>query len=275
MIPIHVATFLFGLAGLFGKWVELPAIAIVFGRVFFAGLFLFPLLFFSSKPMGFQKREDGFWLAFQGALLALHWVAFFQSIQMASVAVGLLTFATFPVFTTALEPFFEKRAFSSRAMVPAGVTLAGVYGVVPAFELSSAIFQGALWGLLSGFTFALLSLVNRRFVRRYHGGMIALWQDGFAALFLFPFLLVSPVSPTAKDLLLLLLLGAVLTGVSHTLFIQGMRHVSARRASIVASLEPFYGIGAAALFLGEVPSVRALLGGALILLAAFWVTLKE
>lgn len=274
MISIHLATLLFGLAGLFGKWVALPAQVIVFGRVLFAALFLLPLIAATGQKARLENRFDGGWLALQGALLALHWGSFFKAIQVSSVAVGLLTFASFPVFTALLEPLFEKRPFVWKSLAPAMATLWGVYLVVPDFSASDAVFQGALWGLVSGLTFALLSLYNRRFVRRYSGAVIALWQDGFAMLFLLPFVIPSLPQVTLSDVGLLVLLGTLFTGVSHTLFINGMKRISARRASIVVSLEPVYGIAAAMLLLGEVPDFRAMAGGAIILATALFVTLE-
>ncbi|WP_300667579.1 DMT family transporter [Desulfoluna sp.] len=272
---IHVATLLFGVAGLFGKLVYLSPVGIVFGRVFFAALFLGPALFLAGRKIRLQRRQDYVFLGLQGLILALHWGTFFKAIQVSSVAVGLLTFATFPVFTTLLEPLCERKAFQWTSLAPALWTLVGVFLVVPSFEVGSAMCEGALWGLASGLTFAVLSLFNRRFTRRYHGAVISFWQDTAAALFLLPVLLISPEIPTKADVGLLLLLGVLFTGISHTLFIQGMRTVSARRASIVVSLEPVYGIAAALLILGEVPAVRSLAGGAMILAAASWVTLRR
>lgn len=273
VLLIHLATLLFGVAGLFGKLVPLSPVGIVFGRVVFAALFLWALLLAGGRRVTLASRRDYGLLALQGVILAVHWGTFFTAIQVSSVAVGLLTFASFPVFTTLLEPWFEKRSFRWPSLVPALWTLGGVALVVPRFQPGDAVFEGALWGLASGLSFAVLSLLNRRFGKRYHGAVISFWQDTAAAVVLLPVLFVSPQPiPTLTDLGLLALLGVLFTGVSHTLFIQGMRSVSARRASIIASLEPVYGILAASLLLGEVPSARALVGGAVILSAALWVT---
>ena len=35
-----------------------------------------------------------------GIILAVHWTTFFYSIQLSTVAIGLLTFSTFPIFAT-------------------------------------------------------------------------------------------------------------------------------------------------------------------------------
>ena len=69
---------------------------------------------------------------------------------------------------------------------------------------------------------------------------------------------------------MLLLLGVVFTALAHTLFIRSMRTIKAQQASIIISLEPVYGIVLAALLLSEIPTVRMLIGGGLILGAAIY-----
>jgi drug/metabolite transporter (DMT)-like permease len=53
-----------------------------------------------------------------------------------------------------------------------------------------------------------------------------------------------------------------------------MRHIKAQTAAIISSLEPVYGIIMALFILKEVPSLRTILGGIVILGTALAVTLK-
>jgi drug/metabolite transporter (DMT)-like permease len=76
------------------------------------------------------------------------------------------------------------------------------------------------------------------------------------------------VLPTPRDLALLIVLGVVCTALAHTLFIRSMRVLSAHTASVVAALEPVYGIALAFALLGEAPAWRTLIGAALIVGAA-------
>jgi drug/metabolite transporter (DMT)-like permease len=122
-----------------------------------------------------------------------------------------------------------------------------------------------LWGLLAASSFAVLSLFNRYFVRRYSSLLISFYQDATAVLVLLPFLLFYQQPLTMRDLFLLVVLGVVFTALAHTLFIQGLRGVKTQTAGIISSLEPVYGIVFAALLLAEIPTPRTLLGGMLIL----------
>jgi drug/metabolite transporter (DMT)-like permease len=77
-----------------------------------------------------------------------------------------------------------------------------------------------------------------------------------------------------RDIILLLILGIFCTALSHSLFIKGMRHIKAQTAAIISSLEPVYGIIMALFILKEVPSLRTILGGIVILGTALAVTSK-
>jgi drug/metabolite transporter (DMT)-like permease len=275
LIEIHLATALFGLAGLFGKWIALSPILIVFGRVAFASLALGAILLATGQSVRRLGRESGWLLLGLGGILATHWVSFFQSIQVSSVAVGLLAYSSFPIFTVFLEPLLTREKIDRVNLVLAGLCLAGVFLIIPRFDPADAIYRGVLWGLLSGLTFAVLTVFNRRLAQKYSSLAIAFGEDLSALLFLFPFIWGTGGRVTGKSLLLLAVLGVVCTAGSHTLFISGMRRVRAQTASIISSLEPVYGILLALFFLGERPSFRTLAGGVIILAAVGLVSVKE
>ncbi len=275
MISIHVAVFFFGLAGLFGKLVALPATLIVLGRVIFASLALAVVLVAQRRGLRLQARRDGMVMVLMGLVLAIHWITFFQAIKVSTVTIGLLTFSTFPVFVAFMEPyFFNERLRRSDVMV-ALAALAGVALVIPRFEFANQIMQGVLWGIASGFTFAVLSILNRKFARHYSSLVIAFYQDLVAAVVLLPLVSVYDVRWELKDILLLVFLGVVCTGFAHSLFIRSMASIKARTASVVACLEPVYGILVAAFLLNEIPDMRVIAGGGIILSAAAYVSIKD
>ena len=271
---IHLAVLLFGFPGLFARWIPLSPPLIVLGRVAFAALTLAVVMSARKVPFRIVPVRDLFLCALCGIFLAVHWSAFFEAVRVSSVAVGLLSYATFPAFTVLLEPALSGERLDRTNLLFAGVTLFGVFLVVPRFALAEPVLRGVLWGLLSGATFALLAVLNRSLSRRQSSLRIALYQDMFAGIALLPFLFRATPHWTGRDLALLAVLGVACTALAHTLFIRGMRGVNAQTASLVASLEPVYGILFALVLLGEVPAVRTVLGGAIILGAVLLVTLR-
>jgi drug/metabolite transporter (DMT)-like permease len=275
LIEIHLAVLLFGMAGLFAKLVSLPPLIIVLGRVLFAAVFLVLLLFLFKQHIKLKQRNDYAYLLFLGVLLAVHWWTFFQAIRVSTVAVGLLTFSTFPVFVTFLEPYLFKEKIRLADISLALVTFLGVLLVIPHFRLTNHVAQGALWGIASGFSFAVLSILNRKFVKKYSSLVIAFYQDSAAAVLLLPFLFLMDFTLRPKDVLLLVLLGLVFTAIAHSLFIKGLHGIKAQTASIITCLEPVYGTIAAIFLLGEIPAFRTILGGFLILSTGFYATLRS
>jgi drug/metabolite transporter (DMT)-like permease len=269
LVFANVAVLFFGLAGVLGKLSVLPAPAIVFGRTFFAGLVLLAVCWFRHIPLRAKRPRDSFLLVGQGALLACHWTTFFQAINVSNVAIGLLSFSSFPLFTAALEPLLLQQCPSRSQIVAALLILVGIYALVPSFTLQDTTTLGILWGVLSGASFALLSVTNRWLGRTYSSLMISLYQDGIAAIVLIPALFFPPFGAfwMPRELLIFLLLGVVCTALAHTLFIASLNTITAQTASLLASLEPVWGVLFGVLLLGDIPTVSTLIGGAIIIVA--------
>lgn len=270
LVALHAAVVLFGFAGLFGKWLALSPVAIVLGRTAIAAVALYLLRMRAGERAPFDVR-----LAANGVVLALHWVSFFAAIQVSSVGIGLLGFASFPLFTLVIERVFLKRPLQRREAATAVLVTLGLVLLVPELSFANPVVRGLLWGLVSGLTFALLAVMNRRWAAVRPATDIAFWQNALAAVALLPFALASPWALGtigAREILLLVVLGIVCTALAHTLFIAALSTVTAHTASVVAALEPVYGIVLAFALLGEAPAPRTLMGGALIVAAAMLAT---
>lgn len=270
LLALHAAVVLFGFAGLFGKWLALSPVAIVLGRTAIAAAALFVVRSQRCDRAPFDVR-----LAANGIVLAAHWVSFFAAIQVASVAIGLLGFASFPLFTLILERALLARRWSRREGITALLVGIGLVLLVPEPSFTNPTVRGLGWGIVSGASFALLAVLNRRWAAVRPATDIAFWQNLLAALALLPFVwgsapMLGTIGP--REILLIVALGILCTAVAHTLFIAALKVVTAHTASVVAALEPVYGIGLAVLLLGEALDLRTLVGGSLLVGAAVFAT---
>ncbi len=270
LVALHSAVLLFALSGLFAKWLELPATVIVFGRAVFCALTLVLVVAVVKRQSLRCQKKTLLALALTGGILAFHWGSFFQAIQVSSVAIGLITFASFPIFVSFLEPLIFTEKFHYQALIQALLTLVGIYLIVPASSATSADLSGALWGTASAFSFAVLTLLNRKFVSQTSAKKVAFYQNAFAALFLTPFILVAPTVVSIEQLGVLLILGVVFTAFAHSLFNHSLKVLKAQTASIAVSLEPIYGIVAAYFLLGEQINIQMISGGAIVLATNAW-----
>lgn len=264
ILAVNLAVLLFGLAGLFAKWIRLPAIAITFGRVLFSSLALGLYLLLRRQSVRVARPGDRLLLAAAGGILALHWWAFLQSIQLSSVAIGTITFSSFPLFVTFLEPLLFRQRLERRNVFIALLILIGVLITVPEFSLDNRVFAGILIGMLSALAYAVLTLINKKLAGSLSGTVTAFWEQASAALVLLPLMLTVQVRPTLPDLALLLSLGVITTALAHTLFISSLKTLPAQLAGVCSSLETVYGILFALLLLGEIPTLREILGAVII-----------
>lgn len=267
LLFVHLAVFFFGFPGVIGKLLAFSPIQLTWLRVFLASLTLLITIKWEKESFVLPRSLDLFLLLASGSLLAFHWTAFFQSVKVSTVAIGLLSYSTFPVFTVFLEPFLLKSDFKKTNIIFALLCVLGVFLMVPEFELTNRIFLGVTWGVLSGLSFSFLAIINRKLSQKFSSLILAFYQDAMAMLWLLPLFFWdgTPSKLSLKSIILLILLGIVCTAGAHTLFIRGLKSIEAQTSSLISSLEPVYGIILGCLILKETPDFRTLLGGLMIL----------
>ena len=271
VISVLVALPFVSMTGLFGKFLSHSPLLIVQGRAVFAFGALFLALFAIRKAIFFKNYLEWAWLMVSGTILAVHWIAFFQAIQVSTVAIGLLSFSSYPLFTTFLEPLFFREQLRRRNVLAVLLVICGLALMATSNNddsnaiISGSVVQGVLWGLVSGLGFAVLTLLNRGHVRNHSPLLLTCWQNGIAALVILPWSWSESWDLSGKDWGLLFILGVVCTVGGHTLLINGLRHVRAQVVSLlIAGMEPVFAILFALFLLGETPSGQTLLGGVLI-----------
>ncbi len=276
LVYIHAAAVLFGLTGVFGELIQASAAVITLGRALFAvaSLAVFARLQRRSL-LGMLTPAQLFVLVIAGALLAVHWVTFFISVKVGGIAIATLGFASFPAFITLFEGLlFREKVRAAEWLVLALVT-AGLVLVTPSFDFADQGTVGLAWGLLSGLSFALLALTNRRAASGMDPMQVACWQNAIVSLIVLPFAVDQLPALAALDWLWVALLGVFCTGLSHYLFVSSLTRLNARSAGLVIALEPVYAIGFAWVLFAQQPSLRMLAGAALIVAAIVWSGLRK
>ncbi|MFW5689956.1 MAG: DMT family transporter [Spirochaetota bacterium] len=268
IIELNIAVVLFGGTALFAKIVPLPVPFIILGRSAVAAAALLVFLVATGTSFRPASRRDFALLAGLGVLLAVHWVTYFQAIRVSTVAVGTISLHTYPIITVLLEPLVERKRLHLADAVLAVVVLAGIIVLVPEFTLASTTSQGVLWGVAAALLFTIRNLVVRRLVQRYSGSTMMFYQTAVSALVLLPFVALSDgLGPVVAQWPRFLLLGTVFTALTQTLYASSLRLLSAKTVSIIATLLPFHSTVFALIILGEVPTVRTVVGGVIVVAA--------
>ncbi|MEI6116145.1 MAG: DMT family transporter, partial [Burkholderiales bacterium] len=164
LLAIHLVAICFGTCGILGELIQADATIITWGRSLFAVMTLavFSRVAGVSRGAGVGVASRWRALLLSGAMLAVHWVTFFVSVKVGGIAVATLGFASFPAFITFVEWALLRERVSRAEWLRLAVVSAGLVLVTPSFSLADRGTEGLLWGLLSGATFGMLAVINRR-----------------------------------------------------------------------------------------------------------------
>ncbi len=274
LINLHLTVMLLGGTALFSKLIPLSALDITFGRSLPAFIMLFLFVKLSGESLKLNQTKDYFIGLGLGIIMAVHWVTYFASMQYASVSVGIIALFTFPVITVLLEPLFEKIRICWQDIASALVVLVGIYLIVPSVSLSDDVTLGVVIGVFSAFLYAIRNLLHRKYFSHYSGAKAMGYQIMIICPCLIFFLSDDFVSMDMSTAILLLLLGTIFTALPHAMVATALKHLRAKTFSLVACMQPFYGVVFAIIMLNENPTWQTLVGGMLVVSAAVYETIN-
>lgn len=275
LIELHIAVLLLGATALFGKLVSLPAVSIIVGRSAFTVMALIFVMFFLKISFRLSSRQQTIKLSFTGFLLALHWCAFFASILMSTVAIGVLGFATYPMFVTLLEPIFFNERLQKKDVLSGLGVFTGLLLMVPEWEIENTHTIALLIAVLSGFLLAIFTILNRKLVKQHHFLQITFYQHLSAGACMLPFAMWWSPIPNGQQWALLALLGVAFTAIPQALLVRCLNHLKAHLVSISVGLEPVYSILLAMLLLSEFPTLNIVIGGGVIMVSVFYASITH
>lgn len=275
LFSLHLSAFLMGATGLFSKTIQLPAWDITGYRTWIAAILLFAWVWWRERRIALSSPDEYGKIFFLGILLAVHWITFFHSMQVSSVSVGLISLYAYPVMTVFMEPWVKKTKLDWRDIVTGFVVLFGVYFLIPEFDLNNNVTQGVFWGALSAFTFALRNLLLGYWFSGQSAARSMSYQVLVVALIMTPVIYFSPYQPTELDWWQLICLGVIFTAFTHTLLGHSLRYLKAKTVALVACLQPVFGVFYDVVVLHSFPTATTLIGGAIILTAAIYESVRE
>lgn len=269
---LHTAVLLFGGTALFSKLIDLSALDITVYRAMVAAIVLFILLTLQKKKLTLASKKDYGIAIILGVVVGIHWVTYFAGMQMAGVTIGMIAFFTYPVITVFIEPLFNRSKPKIKDIFIALVVVLGIFLLIPEINLGNQVTLGIVSGVVSAVFFALRNILHKNYFSHYSGPHTMLYQTLVACLVLCLFIDVPPTQVSNNDWCLIVLVGVVFTATPHALFASSLRHLSAATAGLISCLQPFYGSVLAFLLLNERVTLFTVIGGLLVVSAAFFET---
>ena len=261
MILLHTAVFLAGWTGIFGRLITLSGLPLVWYRIMVSVVVL-TLILALMKRLHWTGWKAIAMIAGCGAILAVHWVAFYASIQASNVSIGVACIATSCFFSTILDPLINRKRIS---WVEVLISFIAITGVLLIFSLDIRYRLGIALGLLSAALYSLFALLNINVARKTgeDSATMLLYELIGGVIFLsllMPlhtnFVPADSIALNIKDGLWLLLLGSVFTIIPFLFQLQALRSLSAFTVNLAYNLEPIYSIVIAAILFGELQEVN-------------------
>jgi len=252
LIILHITVFIWGFTGILGALITVNAAYLVWYRVIIAIISLFG--YFCFKGISIKVSIGTFLkLFFTGAIVAAHWILFFQSIKMSTVSVTLISLSSLTLFTAFLEPLFKKQKISSLEIFTGLMIIFGIYMI---FKFESRYSAGIICGLLSALCASIFSIINSKQIQNRPAPIISFYELIGAWVWVSIYLLISeglraPVQLDQSDFFFLLILGTICTSLAYVAGVSVMKELSAFRVALITNLEPIYGIILALMFFGK------------------------
>lgn len=101
-------------------------------------------------------------LALIGIIFGAHWLTYFIAIKTATPSIAVLGTSSYGIHLIGLGWLFLGRKPGPIDAVAVTLAVIGNLLVIPEFSLANSTTPGLLWGILSGFLFALLPILHQR-----------------------------------------------------------------------------------------------------------------
>ena len=255
---IIIAAVFWSFGGLLGKLIPWSGLTIAALRGIIAAV-----------TIGLYRRSFSFKLnkpiLLAGISLTITTILFMIANKMTSAANAIVLQYSSPVFIILLTLIIYKQKPKKRDMFAIFGVLVGI-SIFFLDQFKSGNYIGDLIALGSGLSFAAVFFANKL---PNASPIDATYLGNLLSLFILPFVFFDQkflMNQSSLTWLYITLMGVFQLGFGYIFFSLGIKHTAATTSSIIATLEPILNPIWVFVFIGEVPSLLALVGGVIVLI---------
>ncbi len=274
-----LAVFLYGTIGLFLRFVTLPSEIVALARGVIGSAFILMYLKLKHRKIDREAvRRNLFWLSAGGICLGLNWIFLFAAYTTTTVAIASLCNYMAPAIVVLIAPLLLHEPLEKQKLPCVAAALVGIILVSGVWNGSVGSISGVIMGLAAALCFVGIVICNRK-IHDIDAMDKSVVQLAVSALTILPYVLVrnfhASLQWTLPSVLIILMLGAIHTGVAYCLYFSGMGSLPVHTVAILGYLEPVVSVLCSALFLHESMGPAGWAGAVLILGAAVLSERKE
>ena len=245
---------IFGTNGLIVANISLGSAEIVLMRTFLGSLFLLAIVLVKRSFSFADLKADLVPATIGGAALGLNWVLLFSAYRSAGVGLSTLTYYCGPIIVLALSPVLFREKLTWNKLLAIAAVAVGMFCITGDIEPGSDVQTGILFGGGAALLYASLIVANKR-VKRLSGLNCAMYELIVAFFVVLIYLLASnvklPVIPAAEDIVWVLAIGLVNTGLAYYLYFSSLQKLPGQTVALVCYIDPLTALLVSGAFLGE------------------------
>ena len=253
-LHLHFLVFIAGFTAILGELISIKAIPLVWFRMLMATILVFAYIIIAKVKIKVSpKAKLRFSIA--GIIIALHWITFFGSIDVANVSIALAMFSTGAFFASFIEPIIYKRKIIWYEILFGILVIVGVY-IITQSEIK--YLYGIILGITSAFLSSLFAVLNGKFLKQHTATVISFYEFISGVLFISIFILLFDGGFSTDFFLLsvsdfwyLFILASVCTAYAFIAAVYVMKLISPFTVVLTYNLEPVYGIVLAVILFPE------------------------
>lgn len=266
---------------------QIPPFTLAFARVAIGALILMPFLILRPAGAAGNPRAPARaalpWgtISLMGLIgVALYYAVFNWSLMLTSASQGALVQSCIPAMTALVAVVWLRERATVTRWLGIGLTIAGVLIVFSGS--AGAAGAGSVLGNLLMFATTVLWGIYTSLAKRVADVDPRLVTAGIAAVGAALLLPMAIVEITAEGIphvdptgwVGVVYLGTTASGLAYLLYNAALKHMDASHVGVYTNLIPVVGVLSGVIVLGEPLSVRAVIGGCVVL-AGVWLTGKE
>ncbi|MHA4765519.1 DMT family transporter [Bacillus altitudinis] len=277
-VPLVISIIAISFSAIIVKWSSAPAAILSMYRMIFAAVLMLPFILPRQKEFVSLKWRDWFFLCMSGFFLGLHFVLWFGSLKLTTVASSTIIIALQPMVSLlgGFLIFRERTTKSAIFTMCAAIVGALMIGWGDVGHSQDAII-GDILSFFSVIAVVCYLLIGQQAVRKISHWIYSFCVFGFAGLFLILFNLIQQtpfVGYSGKEWGIFLLL-AIIPTMSHVINNWLLTYVNATTISMSILGEPVGATILAVLLLGEKVTLLQMFGGLLVLLGVFFFLMQQ
>lgn len=263
-----VALILFGSNGIVASYISMTSYEIVFTRTLIGSLFLILIFLFSrQKVRAWRNKQHFMYLVTSGMAMGTSFMCLFESYVQAGVCIATLAYCCGPVIVMMLSPLLFKEKITVVKLLGFLAVVLGMVCINGYSMSQGTVSLGILYGISAAFLYAVMVVFNKK-ATSITSLENPMWQLLISFVTVAVFLGLKQglvLHLTFEDLLPILLLGIVNTGVGCYFYFSSIGQLNVQTVAICGYLEPLSALLFSAMILGEALNSLQWFGAALVL----------